>query len=227
MGHSFSDFTVSCNHDITYQFTCQKCGAGVGPFVHAFAHSAVLPEEGRHLPLTEVDRHVLTDVGYIRLVSSVARVYRDAAAKTKDAYTLLIFENLCPACGKYQDWSTVRGLLRPKKVERLSERLYPVIDWRLEQLSDEMRLFFEDAARDEEKAAEEESRLLFGALRPGVNAAIIPDVLGETRYEAAPFQSIRHNNAPDLKRGERAVGYYVLFDLRWLVVREGRIARIV
>lgn len=226
MGHSFSGFTATCNHDISYHFTCQKCGAGVGPTIHAFVGTAHVPEHGRHLPLTEADRQVLRDVGYIRMVSALAAAYRAAASKAREAYSLFIFDNLCPHCGRYQDWTTVKGILRPKRVEA-SQRLYPVVDWRLEQLSEEMHAFFKAAAADERRAAEEETHRLFHALAPGANATLVQGVLGETLYEASPFQSVRRNNAPDLARGETALGYYVSVDLRWVVIHEERVKRLV
>lgn len=227
MGQSFSGFTATCNHDITYRFTCQKCGAGVGPMIHAFVGIAQVPEHGRHLALCDEDRQVLRDVGYIRVVTDLARAYRAASLRAKEAYSLNIFDNLCPHCGKFQDWTTVKGILRPKKVDKPSQRLYPVIDWRLEQLPEAMRAYFELAAGDEEKAAGEETRHLFEALMPGANAAIVQGALGETMYKASPFQSVRQNNAPDLTRGETALGYYVAFGLRWVVIHEGRVKRLV
>lgn len=227
MGHYVSGFAATCNHDITYQFTCQKCGVGVGPVVRGFEHSAAVPQHAQHLPLTDTDRIVLINVGNIRLVALLAGVYRGAVSKTQDAYSLHVFENLCPHCGKYQDWSTVKGLLRKRRVEKLSEKSFPIIDWRLEQLSEDMRAFFAAAVRDERQAADEEARLLFEALLPGANAALVTDVLGETMYEAAPFQSVRQHGAPNLHRGETALGYYIHFGLRWFVLREGRIARVV
>lgn len=227
MGQLILSNTINLTHDITYRYDCMYCGASIGPLIYQFTCNAVIEGTGAGYQLNQLDSKALAEIAYINLVEIIADVYIKTTSLTGKLFSPDIFENRCPYCRKYQGWAVTRFPIESKKCKERNIRYRPVIDWRLEQLPDNMAELFKQIVKCGSCPKENINEAKFSVLQEGMHANIAPLAMGDTQIIAKPFTSARHRGAPDLRDGESALGYAMPFGLRWVVIKKDKILRII